>query len=289
MEISERSLKLLSNRKALRNILSRLAVQAGEITLDYFEDAGYVGADIKADGSPVTLADQKAEALIEEELKKLLPDVLMVGEESASERERPDLSKHEYFFLVDPLDGTKEFVSGSGEYTVNIALIHNRQPVLGIVYAPAIGDLYAGHIDENGQGEAIVTREETNTEKEISVRPYPPKGLTVVASKNHGNDQKLDEFLLGFKVNKIVKRGSSLKICAVACGKADLYPRFGPTCEWDTAAGHALLRAAGGDITKTDGSAFLYGGDDPKFLNPEFIAAGFDWNIEDDESDLAIT
>lgn len=287
MELSERSLKLLTNRKALRNILSRVAIQAGEITLDYFEDVGVIDVENKPDGSPVTLADQKAEALIEEELKRLLPDVLMVGEESANERDRPDLSQHEYFFLVDPLDGTKEFVSGSGEYTVNIALIHNRKPVLGVVYAPAIGDLYAGHIDENGDAEAIITREETDTEKEISVRPYPPKGLTVVASKNHGSGEKLDTFLSGFKVNKLIKRGSSLKICAVASGKADMYPRFGPTCEWDTAAGHAILRAAGGDITKTDGSEFLYGGDDPKFLNPEFIAAGFDWNIEDTEDDLA--
>ena len=104
----------------------------------------------------------------------------------------------------------------------------------------------------------------------------------MVASKNHGNSEKLDAFLSDFKVNKIVKRGSSLKICAIAAGKADIYPRLGPTCEWDTAAGHAVLRAAGGDILQINGEPLVYGGDDPKLLNPEFVAAGFDWFISDE-------
>ncbi len=272
--------KLLTNRKALRNMVRRIAVEAGNITLQYFDEAGYSGADAKADGSPVTLADQKAEIYIEQELKAILPDILMVGEESANERARPDLSKHEYFWLVDPLDGTKEFISGSGEYTVNIALIHNRQPVLGVVYAPVPGDLYAGYIDPDGSMEAIIWNDDTKHEKSIRSRTPPDRGLIVVASKNHGSGEKLDQFLEGFKIEKLLKRGSSLKICVIAAGKADLYPRFGPTCEWDTAAGHAVLKAAGGNITKTDGSEFLYGGDDPKFLNPEFIAAGFDWAAE---------
>lgn len=278
--------KLLNNRKALMNMVRRVAVAAGNITLDYFDDAGYHGADIKGDGSPVTIADRKAEAYIEPELQKILPGVLMVGEESAHERSRPDLSQHEYFWLVDPLDGTSEFISGSGEYTVNIALIHNRQPVVGVIYAPVPGDLYAGYIDTNGEKEAILWREDTDIEKTIHVRRPPERGLTVVASKTHRGGARLDAFLEEFKIEKMLKKGSSLKICMIAAGKADLYPRLGPTCEWDTAAGHAILRAAGGDITRTDGQKLVYGGDDPQFLNPDFIAAGFDWagDIEDESA-----
>lgn len=260
------------------NMVRRIAIEAGNITLRHFDDAGYHGADAKADGSPVTIADREAEAYIEPELKKILPDILMIGEETALKRERPDLSQHEYFWLVDPLDGTKEFISGSGEYTVNIALIHNRKPVLGVIYAPVPGDLYAGYINPDGEMEALNWKDDSGMEKAIHVRPPPARGITVVASKSHGDTQKLDDFLSGFKTEKLIKRGSSLKICAIAAGKADLYARFGLTCEWDTAAGHAILRAAGGDILRTDGSALLYGGNDPAFLNPEFIAAGFDWN-----------
>jgi 3'(2'), 5'-bisphosphate nucleotidase len=269
--------KLLTSRKALMNMVRRIAIEAGNITLRHFDDAGYHGADAKADGSPVTVADREAEAYIEEELKKILPSILMVGEETALKRARPDLSLHDYFWLVDPLDGTMEFISGSGEYTVNIALIHKRRPVMGVIYAPVPGELYAGYINPDGEMGAMIWKEDSGVEKPISVRPPPARGLSVVASKNHGNPKKLEDFLSGYKIDKVVKRGSSLKICAIAAGKADLYARFGLTCEWDTAAGHAILRAAGGDIRKTDGSELNYGGDDPRFLNPEFIASGFDW------------
>lgn len=269
--------KFLKNRKAIMNMVRRVALAAGEITLKHFDDAGYHGADVKGDGSPVTAADQEAEIYIEAELKKMLPGILMVGEESAQERKRPDLSKHEYFWLVDPLDGTKEFISGSGEYTVNIALIHNGQPVMGVVFAPVPGELYAGFIDEDGYGEALVWKEDSDKEKPIEVRPPPQKGITVIGSKSHGSASEMEKFLEGFKVEKTMKKGSSLKICMIAAGKADLYPRHGPTCEWDTAAGHAVLRAAGGEITEFDGKPLVYGGSDPKFLNPYFVAAGFNW------------
>lgn len=272
--------KLLTNRKALMNMVRRIAIEAGNITLKHFDDAGYHGADAKADGSPVTKADREAEAYIEPELKKILPEIIMVGEESALSRIRPDLSQHEYFWLVDPLDGTTEFISGSGEYTVNIALIHNRKPVLGVIYAPVPGEMYAGYINPDGESEALIWKEDSGIEKSIHVRTPPNRGLIVVASKNHGDKGRLDKFLEDFKIEKLIKKGSSLKICSIAAGKADLYARFGLTCEWDTAAGHAILRAAGGDILKTDGSELLYGGDDPKFLNPEFIASGFDWRTE---------
>lgn len=260
--------KILDHLPALCNQVRRLAVEAGNLTLDYFDESGFDDAMIKEDGSPLTIADQKAEILITKALKQITPEVLIVGEEAAAEGYRPDLSNQEYFWLVDPLDGTKEFVSGSGDYTVNIALIKNNIPVLGVVYAPVHGELYAAC----GEGTAIRWLEDNDTEKKISVRPLQDKGLIIIASKSHGKGQRLDDFLSNYKVNKITQRGSSLKMCAIAAGKADMYPRFGSTCEWDTAAAHAILNAAGGCITDMDGNDLRYGGFDPKFLNPEFVA-----------------
>lgn len=262
------SQKLLEHPAALCNILKRIAIEAGELTLEYFDETGYHGADAKGDGSPVTEADRAAEEVIEKALAGLTPDVPMVGEEAAEQGRIPDLANADWFWLVDPLDGTKEFISGSGDYTVNIALIHKGVPVVGVVYAPVKGELYAGH----GPGTAVRFLEETGIEKSIRVRVPPAEGLTVVASASHGDAQRLDAFLKDYKVAKLLKRGSSLKICAVAAGKADLYPRLGPTCEWDTAAGDAVLRSAGGIITDLDGRDFTYGKAAQKFLNGEFVA-----------------
>lgn len=273
----------------------RIAIEAGHATLAHFDESGYAGAETKGDGSPVTVADREAEEIIGKKLKDILPDIPIIGEEAAEAGNLPDLSGADYFWLVDPLDGTKEFISGSGDYTVNIALIHippsplpsphggegdraaqdraRGEPVLGVVYAPVKGELYAGC----GEGTAIRWLEDTNAEKVIHVRRPPKEGLTVVASRNHGDGGRLNAFLDGHKVEKLIKRGSSLKICAVAAGKADLYPRFGPTCEWDTAAGDAILRAAGGVLAATGGQPFTYGHAERKFLNPEFIAAPTDF------------
>ena len=255
-------------------MVRRVALEAGDITLKYFEGADCGQLDNKSDGSPVTLADQEAEALIQQKLAEITPGIPIVGEEAASEGKAPDnFNRDGYFWIVDPLDGTKEFISGGGDYTVNIALINNGEPILGVVYAPAKGELYAGH----GLGTAVRWLEDTDKEKQISVRPTPKTGLVVVASKSHGDESRLEKFLDQFKVDKVVKRGSSLKICVIAAGKADLYPRFGPTCEWDTAAADAVLRSAGGVLTDIDGNALRYGGSNPKWLNPEFIACSFKW------------
>lgn len=276
--------KLLQSRPALCNMVRRIAIEAGEITLEYFDEEVDSGLQTKGDGSPVTLADQKAEELIEAKLLEILPDVPIIGEESVSEGRETDLSGEDYFWLVDPLDGTKEFISGRPDYTVNIALIHEAEPVLGVVYAPAKGELYLGYEDlHRGELKALRWFEDSDTEKEITVRPPPKEGLTVVSSKSHGDNSRQDQFLENYKINKVMKRGSSLKICAIAAGKADIYPRFGPTCEWDTAAGHAVLRAAGGYLRQIDGSKMTYGtSGDPKRLNPEFIASSFEWwDLED--------
>ncbi|MBG78577.1 MAG: 3'(2'),5'-bisphosphate nucleotidase [Alphaproteobacteria bacterium] len=271
------SAKLLANLPALCNMVRRIAVQAGDITLDYYE-MGNLNVETKGDGSPVSLADQKAEEYIAKELASITPDIPMVGEESKEAGKMPNLSQGEYFWLVDPLDGTKEFIQGGSDFTVNIALIKGDTPVMGVVFVPVTGVLYAGH----AAGSAIRWSEETDQDKSIHVRSAPKNGLTVVASKSHGDNERMEKLLESFKINKLMRRGSSLKICAIAEGKADLYPRLGPTCEWDTAAAHAVLNAAGGCLVQTDGTAFTYGHTERDMLNPEFIAASENWFLEDD-------
>ncbi len=260
--------KLIDHLPALKNQVVRVALEAGEKTMEYFDEAGYQGADAKADGSPVTVADEEAEKIIEKALADIAPSIPMIGEEATADNRIPDIQGSDYFWLVDPLDGTKEFISGTGEFTVNIALIKNGEPVMGVVYAPYLGELYAGA----GPNTATKWLEETDNEKSIHVRTPPDEGFTIIGSRSHGSQEKMDKFLDGFKVAKFIKRGSSLKICAVAAGKADIYPRFGPTCEWDTAAADAVLRSAGGFMVNADTKQPLrYGKVDEKFYNPEFI------------------
>ena len=259
--------KLLAHLPALCNVVRRVAVEAGEITLDYFDEGMRLPSDLKADGSPVTEADRRAEEYIAKALKDSIAGIPVVGEESVAQGEAYDLSGEEYFWLVDPLDGTREFVAGSPEFTVNIALVKNGVPVLGVIYAPAKGEMFSSC----GEGTAVRWLEETGNEKPIRVRRPSRNGLIVIASKNRAGAE-LDKFLEEQKVEKVIRRGSSLKICAVASGKADIYPGFGQTCEWDTAAGQAILTAAGGEIVSMDGRPLIYGGRDKNFYNPPFLA-----------------
>lgn len=259
--------KLLSYPEAMCNTLRRIAVNAGDIIFPYYDQAGFVGAEDKEDGSPVTKADREAEAYITAALLEAFPGVPVIGEETATNHDC-DLSG-EYFWLVDPLDGTREFVKGGDEFTVNIALIKNKMPVMGVVWAPVRGELYIAH-EELG---AIRWLEETDNEKAIKVRNAPKGGYTVLISKNRDYGTKLESFLNEYKVEKVVKKSSSLKICAIAAGKADLYPGFGETCEWDLAAGHAVLKVAGGDIRDFNGKTLTYGHQDRRFINPDFLAA----------------
>jgi 3'(2'), 5'-bisphosphate nucleotidase len=270
--------KILSHRSALCNMVRRVALEAGAKILPYFDGLEDAQATTKEDGSPVTLADREAEVLIRKALYDIVPEVPMVGEEGVSEGESFDLATHDYFWLVDPLDGTIEFLSGGGDFTVNIALIYKNDPVLGVVYAPHKGELYAGFMDESGNGRALRYMEDTGKEKEISVRRPPREGLTVMSTRHHAQPgSRLEKFLEEFKVEKIIRRASSLKICAVAAGKADLYPRFGATGEWDTAAGDAVLRAAGGVIKGIETREPLrYGMGGNAFKNPAFVALSGD-------------
>ena len=219
----------------------------------------------KADESPVTQADLDAERIILDVLRRVTPDIPAVAEEEVSAGRMPEVGDR--FWLVDPLDGTREFLSRNGEFTVNIALVESRRPVLGVVHAPARGLTFTGLF----RGDATC-REGDGPAERISVRQPPANGITVVASRRHGSIEEREDFLRGHKVARRIACGSSLKFCIVARGEADVYPRFGPTMEWDTAAGHAVLAAAGGRVTTMDGEEFLYR--KPGFENPDFIAWG---------------
>lgn len=234
---------------------------AGRVILDvYGTDFAVRG---KGDASPVTEADERAEALIVPALRALTPDVPVVAEEEVAAGRMPAVKDR--FWLVDPLDGTKEFISRNGEFTVNIALVENGVPVLGVVYAPALDRLFAG---ADGLGAFV---EDAGQRRAIRCRTVPEAGLTVVASRSHGDAAALDAFLNGRKVASLANAGSSLKLCLVAAGEADLYPRLGRTMEWDIAAGHAVLLAAGGKVERVDGGPLRYG--KPGFDNPHFFAS----------------
>jgi 3'(2'), 5'-bisphosphate nucleotidase len=251
-------------------VLLDLAQQAGrEIMRIYASD--FVVAS-KADNSPVTEADQRAEKIILKGLSNHWPSIPVLAEEAASAGNIPQLGNR--FFLVDPLDGTKEFTSRNGEFTVNIALIEDGKPVLGVVYAPAIDQIYWGEAAV-GAGFAQVSQDQNlsqTTWQKIEVRKPPEAGLTVVASRSH-MDAATEDYLKSCKVKTLTSAGSSLKFCLVAKGEADLYPRFGRTMEWDTGAGQAVLEAAGGKVCNVDGSPLRYGKGDRGFDNPAFIAS----------------
>ncbi len=265
--------KLLNALPALCNIVRRCAITAGEITLDYFDGIKELKIETKDNGSPVSLADKEAEEHIIRVLSETTPDIPAIGEENHAEGQAPDISSAEYFWLIDALDGTKAFIAGDEDFTVNIALIHKDTPILGVVYVPAAGILYAGHKD----GPAIKWNQDTGKEKQIGVRQPPTNGLTVVSSKSHGNTSRFDHLLEDFKIRKIIRHASSLKTCLIAEAKADIYPRLGPTCEWDIAACHAVLKAAGGCIVDLNGDELTYGHTDRDLLNPEFIASSVNW------------
>jgi len=224
----------------------------------------------KDDASPVTEADRIAEGIVVAELERLAPSIPIVAEERVAGGEVPDL-KGDSFWLVDALDGTKEFIKNGTDFTVNIALVYNGVPVFGIVHAPAREETFVGFVDsETGQRKAEVSRK--GESKAISVRARPEQ-VIVAGSRSHEVADEMDAFLSKYQVGDRIVIGSSLKFCLVAEGKADFYPRFGPTCEWDTGAGHAVLRAAGGRVHDFDGAEMPYK-KAPTFLNGRFLADG---------------
>lgn len=244
------------------NAVCDLAQQAGRVVMDVYATEFTVRA--KGDASPVTEADERAEALIVAGLAALTPDVPVVAEEGVAAGRVPAFGKR--FWLVDPLDGTREFVHRNGEFTVNVALIEDGQPVLGVVHAPALLRLFGG---VSGSGAFV---EDENGRRPIRCREVPSEGVTVLASRSHGNPVALEAFLAGRSVAEVKYAGSSLKLCLLAAGEADLYPRFGRTMEWDIAAGHAVLAAAGGSVVDLSGRPLVYG--KAGFENPDFVAQG---------------
>jgi 3'(2'),5'-bisphosphate nucleotidase len=253
--------------------LVEIALDAGEIVLSVYKSDGF-DARAKADGSPVTEADAAAEALILARLQALEPNTPIVAEEQAAAGHIPVTAAR--FFLVDPLDGTKEFLNRNGDFTINIALIEHGEPVCGVVYAPAHGLIYAGQCG-SGARMASVTDRAPGAWRQIEVRQPEAAGLAVVASRSHMSAET-SEFVARFAVADLVSAGSSLKFCRVAAGEADLYPRLGRTMEWDTAAGDAILRAAGGRVCTLDGQTLGYGkrnqDTDVDYANPWFVATG---------------
>ena len=245
------------------------AVAAGRATLDVYQ-AGFTVTQ-KADQSPVTAADHASERIILEHLAQIAPAVPVVAEEAVAAGSIPRVG--EEFFLVDPLDGTKEFIHRRGEFTVNIALIRRRMPALGVVYSPVGGMLYAGNVAAGKAFRCSHPAEAATPgpREPLRVRPVPAAGVTAVVSRSHSTPET-EAYLRHYEVQDRVSVGSSLKFCLVAAGEADLYPRLGPTMEWDTAAGHAVLAAAGGKVLAPGGEPLAYG--KPDFRNSFFIASG---------------
>jgi 3'(2'), 5'-bisphosphate nucleotidase len=252
---------------ALRLSVCQIARQAAAKIMDIYESSFDVRR--KADASPLTLADEAAEAIIATALAKLTPGIPIVAEESTA---RGEVAFHgaapAHFWLVDPLDGTAEFVVRNGQFAVCIGLVANGRPVLGAVLAPAEAILWSGVV-----GLGAFRQVRNGAETPIRARARPKAGLTVVSSRSNGSNAE-DAFLDGYQIKEHRRLGSALKFGLLAEGSADLYPRFGPTSEWDICAGEAVLLAAGGRMSRPDGRLLAYG--KPGFKNPDFVATG-DW------------
>lgn len=257
---------------AVLNVFEQAALAAGRAILEVCQAKAEV--TLKPDASPVTVADERAEAIILAALARALPDVPVVAEEAVAAGNIPDTGGST-FILVDPLDGTREFIADRPEFTVNIALIENGVPVTGIVYAPALGVAYVG----SGAGAEKLTispQFKVTERRPIAVRPSHRPPLAV-ASRSHDSPQT-QQYLKDHGIVDCCSIGSSLKFCLLAEGAADIYPRFSRTMEWDTAAGDAVLRAAGGTTLCLDGAPLSYGKRnqpaDIAFANPFFISRG---------------
>jgi 3'(2'), 5'-bisphosphate nucleotidase len=263
-----------SEMKRLAEGLLSVALAAARVQISYFGSG--VAVERKADYSPVTAADRRSEEIILEGLARLAPGVPTIAEEEVTAGRIPGIT--DAFFLVDPLDGTNSFIKGRTSFTINIALIEGRRPVFGLVYAPALADFYV----TLGPGEAANARLEPAAGvrsladcglQTIRSRVPDPNALAALVSQSHLT-RATERFLDGYNVIERRALASSIKFGLIARGEADLYPRVGPTSEWDTAAGHAVLAAAGGTVTTLDGGALVYGNAERGFVNPDFVAWG---------------
>jgi 3'(2'), 5'-bisphosphate nucleotidase len=252
-----------TNRQEMLDIVCRTAIAAGEAILKVYAEEFDVRQ--KSDKTPVTEADLAAERIIVDRLMSAFPDIPCVAEELCESEGMPPCCDR--FWAIDPLDGTREFVARNGEFAVLIALVEEGRPVLGVVHGPAVGVTYTAC----GPGTAMRWRNGSAPEP-IHARIPPPDGLVIVHSRSHENSRRLAEFLAYYPVLERKSCGSALKFGVIAAGEGDLYPRFGTTMEWDTAAGQAILEAAGGRVETFAGTPLAYG--KPGFKNDGFLAWG---------------
>ncbi|CCM76178.1 PAPS (adenosine 3'-phosphate 5'-phosphosulfate) 3'(2'),5'-bisphosphate nucleotidase [Rhizobium mesoamericanum STM3625] len=258
-------------RRAMLEAFERAALEAGKAIMQIYLDG--CPSVRKADNSPVTIADEQAERIIIAELEAAFPRTPIIAEESVAAGNVPAIGSS--FFLVDPLDGTREFIDGRREFTVNIAYISDGRPLAGIVYAPALGIAFSG---QNDKAEKLFIDDHFQVTRRAAIRVRPqPADRMALASRSH-NSPQTDVFLAANAISRCTNIGSSLKFCMLAEGLADVYPRFTRTMEWDTAAGDAVLRAAGGSTVTLDGLPLTYGKisqtHDTDFANPNFISWG---------------
>ena len=257
---------MVSNENLLEII--NISVDAGEVILNYYNEN--VDVIYKDDESPLTKADLASHKVITDSIKKITPDIPILSEEEFIDWKIR--KKWKKYWLIDPLDGTKEFIKKNDEFTVNIALIENNRPILGVIYTPALNELF--YSIKNFGSYKILTKKKLNTLKEakrISINKKKSNKIKIVGSRSHSNPI-LDKWVnKNFNEFDILQKGSSLKFCLIAEGSADIYPRFGPTSEWDIAAGHIILEEAGGKLKSIDNKEILYN-EKENILNPEFFA-----------------
>ena len=257
---------MVSNENLLEII--NISVDAGEVILNYYNEN--VDVIYKDDESPLTKADLASHKIITDSIKKITPDIPILSEEEFIDWKIR--KKWKKYWLIDPLDGTKEFIKKNDEFTVNIALIENNRPILGVIYTPALNELF--YSIKNFGSYKILTKKKLNTLKEakrISINKKKSNKVKIVGSRSHSNPI-LDKWVnKNFNEFDILQKGSSLKFCLIAEGSADIYPRFGPTSEWDIAAGHIILEEAGGKLKSIDNKEILYN-EKENILNPEFFA-----------------
>ena len=248
--------------------ISNISVEAGRVILDFYNKN--LNITFKADESPLTQADLASHKLITDSIKKITPNIPILSEEEFIEW---DLRKKwKKYWLIDPLDGTKEFIKKNGEFTVNIALIEYNRPILGVIYAPASNELYFAK--KNFGSYKILTSKQLNTldnAKKISIKINKTNKVKIIGSRSHSNPILQKWVSKNFNDFQILQKGSSLKFCLIAEGFADIYPRFGPTSEWDIAAGHIILEEAGGKLKSIDNKEILYN-EKEDILNPNFFA-----------------
>ena len=247
-------------------VLADIVEEAGRLILPYWSHGGTVAHTAKADMSPVTIADQVGEALILKRLKEHFPDIAVVAEEQAAEFGTPD-AIGDRFFLVDPVDGTKAFMRGDPSFTVNIGLVAGRRPVAGAVCAPASNETWF----TTAMG--AMKRAEGGPAAHVHVRPWP-EGEAVALISHTMKDETLAKLTVEYGFHRTLAMDSSVKLCRIAEGGADIYPRHGPTSEWDICAAQAVLEAAGGSVSGYQGADFLYGKADKRFLNEWLVARG---------------